>query len=229
MRQILIIVALFIFISSSFAQKDENFKRNRSIGGNFSFSKLNGDDFSQNLFIFHRNFTFRPSNIKDGFYFKSKPYLGYQFHPKWYFCVGLDLIFGKYHATQFDFSTNISSELNIKDTQTGLGVFARYNFNPDNKFSLILEPSFFIRRAKLDVVNIDNIFPNYNLIKSFLDVALEPKVTYKIYPKWVLLASFVKILFIQQFGVTEGTTLESNNFSMDFGIQKFSFGIEFIF
>ncbi|NNE30381.1 MAG: outer membrane beta-barrel protein [Saprospiraceae bacterium] len=142
MKNLLTLFLALALSSNLFAQEAET-ASNWIVGGTLNFtSQKNTIPFSF-LGVFPAStgtiFSSSTTDTKN-LDFQIRPYLGYELTKQLMLGFQGDLRLGKYEGTIYDFNEMADVPFERKTNQFGFGSFFRYTFNPENAFSVFVQP-----------------------------------------------------------------------------------------
>ncbi|GAA4270726.1 outer membrane beta-barrel protein [Aquimarina gracilis] len=204
-------IASLLFFSKSFAQEEPDFgfkKGDVFISGSLSYNKTN----------FENNNDFDEDRSR----WVIQPRIGYFINSN--FAIGTRLSYSKFKS---DNSQDFSSD----GSDVGIGIFGRYYFTPQKRFSIYADASASYFRGKSEQEFIFNDQIEITEIENdSYAVAISPGIQFFVSEKFALTSSIGSI----EFSISEGETInpdgerftrESDNFSINLGLDNIFLGI----
>lgn len=234
MRPFLILFLAIAIVSPAISQESSNFSKTLIVGGSLGFGAGEND---QNLFIASRvvNGVFERVPIESkSANFSFSPYIGSEVSENWIIGGRGAISISNQEFSDFGFFDPNTGQFLMDDqkntiTTYGIGIFARYTFNPDKPFNVFLQPAVDYSQTKNTTKSQGDTFSERET--SFIEVGVTPGISWKLSDKIALLASIGALSY--RSGKNKDNILDVeqdfSNFGGRFNLSNFSFGIEFRF
>ena len=225
----LTLILLFIIIFQGLNAQEEEISNKFVLGGSINFSTQNNA------------YPFSPFSIISGIggiysnslnevknaNFAISPYFGQEINSHWLAGVQLDFRRAIFRAKDSFVNGQIGTgEFERKSRQIGFGVFARYMFNPENKFIFFLQPSFEYNSLKEDEYFQSEL--NQEEKASFIEGRINIGVVYNINDKFRATLRTGGLLFVdgKWEELDSDNEKEFSSFTASLNLSNISFGFE---
>lgn len=225
-----ICILFILFAASLYAQEDTN-NNAYIIGGTMSFIHQNNTYPTSSIGInssiggIYSNSTDETKNTL----FRFQSYAGKTISQKWILGLQADYRWGRYRAdglTVFNSSVVLVADILQNSNQIGGGIFARYTFNPQQRFNIYLQPNvlyhFLYEKDKLDGEIVQEEKVNY------LEISTNAGILYALNSRLNATLRFGGLSYINGKWQIIDTDRFNNfsSFSANFRLSSISFGLE---
>jgi hypothetical protein len=222
----LFLLLLLLMSYGSFAQEEVS-TDNNIIGGSFFFKANKNGEVSSTLILTPANPVSILGENSTLINFSINPYYARKISESWI----LGLVVG-YNHTKLERNTqnNFPQFVEITTDAFNFGVFGRYTFYPQNKFSLFVQPGLNYTQADRTIF-LDDDKVEHTRANS-IDILARPGAAFKLGYNFQLIATFGEIG--ASFGKEKElagfiSTVDFSSFYTDFGFSSFRLGAELRF
>lgn len=219
------LLILFILIFQGLNAQEEEITNKYVLGGTINFSTQNNaypfSTFSVNSGI-GGIFSSSSNDIKNA-NFAISPYIGKEINSHWVGGIQIDL---RRAIFKFRNAQSSSGEFERKSSQIGFGIFARYMFNPENKFVFFLQPSLEYNALKEEEYFQSEL--DQESKSKFIEARINLGVVYNINEKFRLILRAGGLFFVdgKWEEIDTDNEIEFSSFSANLNLSNIFFGFE---